>query len=344
MKNWKIGLRMTAGFGAVICVAMALGVFAYTRVMAIEKSATTVTVDALPGVYVMGQVQSNARKIYSLVLEHVIAQDQAEMARIDSEIQTVSAANTALLAEYGKTVGDQERPLFDAATAARAPFTSSFEEVLRLSRAGKTKEAQELANAQLKGLKKTYADKTDAEVLFNKAGADAAGKSIMAANSSAKTGIVICLVMALIIGIVISILITRSITHPLAVASSLITTVAEGDLRKKADITSRDELGKMVAAVNDMIDNLRKTVGGITAASANVASGSEEMSSTAQQLSQGATEQASAEEVYKSSMEQMGSNMQADADNAQQTEKIARKSAQDAKGQAGKQSRARSLR
>ncbi len=53
----------------------------------------------------------------------------------------------------------------------------------------------------------------------------------------------------------------------------LVTTVAQGDLRKKADVDSRDELGRMVMAVNEMIDNLRKTVGGISAAAANVATG-----------------------------------------------------------------------
>jgi methyl-accepting chemotaxis protein len=85
----------------------------------------------------------------------------------------------------------------------------------------------------------------------------------------------------------------------------------------------------MVSAVNDMIDNLRKTAGGISAASANVSSGSEEMSSTAQQLSQGATEQATAAEESTSSMEEMASSIQQNADNARQTDKIASKAAED---------------
>jgi hypothetical protein len=54
MKNWKIGLRMAAGFGAVICIAVALGVFAYTRVITIDTTATRITTDCLPGVFATG--------------------------------------------------------------------------------------------------------------------------------------------------------------------------------------------------------------------------------------------------------------------------------------------------
>ena len=235
-----------------------------------------------------------------------------------------------MLTEYGKSgVGDRERPLFEAAMAARTPYWVSYDEVLGLSKASRNKDAIDLINTQLKPLYKRYMDATDAEETFNKAAADAAGKSIVDVVSGSKTGVVIALVLAVMIGIGVSILITRSITHPLATASSLVTTVAQGDLRKKADVTSRDELGQMVTAINDMIDNLRKTAAGISAASANVLSGSEEMSSTAQQLSQGATEQASAAEESTSSMEEMASSIQQNADNARQTDKIASKAAED---------------
>jgi methyl-accepting chemotaxis protein len=62
-----------------------------------------------------------------------------------------------------------------------------------------------------------------------------------------------------------------------------------------------------------------------------VASGSQEMSATAQQMSQGATEQAASAEEVSSSMEQMASNIRQNTDNAMQTEKIAVKSASDAR-------------
>jgi methyl-accepting chemotaxis protein len=65
-------------------------------------------------------------------------------------------------------------------------------------------------------------------------------------------------------------------------------------------------------------------------ASQSVASGSEQLSASADQMSQGATEQAASTEEASSSMEEMAGNIKQNADNADQTEKIARRSADDA--------------
>jgi len=335
MKNWKIGMRMAAGFGAVIAVAMALGLFAYTKSAAIEKNAVEVTEYALPKVYLVGQLEKNLHQTFALSLEHVMSNDPQKTAILDAQIQTIRSGNSGIVAQYEKLVNtDKGRALLQEFQGARTAYWVSLDEALQTSRLGTTeakRRAADLIGLRVQPLEEKYVQAAENVVTLNKAGADDSGKSIMEAIGSAKTGIVVCLAVALMIGVAISILITRSITQPLATASSLVTTVSGGDLRKKADVTSRDELGQMVAAVNEMIDNLRRTVGGIATAAGNVASGSEEISSTAQQLSQGATEQASAAEESTSSMEEMTSSVQQNADNARQTDKIASRAAEDAK-------------
>jgi methyl-accepting chemotaxis protein len=236
-----------------------------------------------------------------------------------------------MLTDYGKTVGEKEKPLFEALMAARGQYWNRFDEVLGLVKVSRDKEAIDLINTSLKPLYDRYVEQADTEVAFNKAAAEAAGASILETDGSAKTAIVFSLIVALILGSGISFVITRSITQPLAVASRLVATVAEGDLRRKADVTSRDELGRMVTAVNEMIDNLRKTAAAIASATGNVANGSEALSATAQQLSRGATEQAASAEESTSSMEQMAASVQQNADNARQTDKIAAKAAEDAR-------------
>jgi len=92
--------------------------------------------------------------------------------------------------------------------------------------------------------------------------------------------------------------------------------------------SDRDELMKALAS---MVRKLTDVVNDVKTAADNVAAGSAQTSSSAQQMSQGATEQAASAEEVSSSMEEMASNIKQNADNAQQTEKIALKSAQDAK-------------
>ncbi len=105
--------------------------------------------------------------------------------------------------------------------------------------------------------------------------------------------------------------------------------IAAGNLM--VDMRERSEQDKLIQSLALMVEKLTEVVGSVQSASDNVAARSQEMSSKTEQISQGATEQAASAEEVSSSMEQMTSNIMQNADNAQQTEKIAVKSAEDAR-------------
>jgi len=105
--------------------------------------------------------------------------------------------------------------------------------------------------------------------------------------------------------------------------------VSQGNLM--VELKKRSENDDLMESLATMVDKLKEVVTEVQSAADNVASGGQEMSSTAQQMSQGATEQAASAEEVSSSMEQMASSIRQNTDNAMQTEKIAIKSAADAK-------------
>jgi methyl-accepting chemotaxis protein len=107
--------------------------------------------------------------------------------------------------------------------------------------------------------------------------------------------------------------------------------LSNGDLTLNLRAERNDEIGQVIEAVNKTVQVLSKIVEEVKAAANSVASGSQQLSAGSEQMSQGATEQASSVEEVSSSMEEMVSNIRQNADNAQQTEKIALKSATDAK-------------
>ncbi len=105
--------------------------------------------------------------------------------------------------------------------------------------------------------------------------------------------------------------------------------ISEGDLALDINIKSEDDLlGNSLLA---MVEKLKEIVESVKTAADNVAAGSQQLSEGSEQLSQGATEQASAAEEASSSMEQMSANIKQNAENSLQTEKIAKKSSEDAK-------------
>jgi methyl-accepting chemotaxis protein len=352
---------------------MALGMFAFNKVGGIEQSTNTVALESLPKVYLVGQIQSHVQVGMTLLIRHINSSDKGQKANAEQEIHEITEKNGALLSDYEKLIRSEKgRQLFAEAKLAREAFNSYRDEILRVSRTGtleSTKQAQEMLSNKGEPLFQKVIETQNAMVAFNKKNADDEATQAQSTVSSVRTGILVFLGVAVVIAIGIALFIVRSITRPLASAVEVVHKVAQGELPDEADVSSRDELGQMLTALNSMTENLKKaakvavsisegdltveatalsdkdvlgtaqkrmlenlrtTVLKVADSAASVASGSEQMSATAQQLSQGASEQASSAEECTSSMEEMGSSVQQNADNAKQTDKIATKAAEDA--------------
>ncbi|MEH3148577.1 MAG: methyl-accepting chemotaxis protein [Methylobacterium frigidaeris] len=196
--------------------------------------------------------------------------------------------------------------------------------------------------------------------------------AVVRAKAESRQGETILLAVlagALILGLTVATWLALAISRGLRRTVALADAVAVGDLGQTVAVTSRDEIGDLVAAMNRMTANLNATAGLATAiadgdltveakplsekdamglalqtmltrlravvadaltAANNVSAGSQELSASAEQLSQGSTEQASSTEEASASMEEMAANVRQNADNASQTETIARQSARDA--------------
>jgi methyl-accepting chemotaxis protein len=138
------------------------------------------------------------------------------------------------------------------------------------------------------------------------------------------------IVGSLLIAVVSATSIAVNVSRGLSRAVGLADAVAAGDLTRTLKATSNDEVGDLIASLNNTVERLRAVVTDTLTASQNMSAGSQELSSSAEQLSQGATEQASASEEASASMEEMAANVKQNAENASQTEKIAHQSAKDA--------------
>ncbi len=261
MKNWKIGTRITIGFAAVITIAIVLGGFAYQIMGSIQDLAESITSNALPKVRIASLVSRNVQFSYALVLEHSIRSNRQDRAEIASEIQSLRSASTALIEDFQKLLTtDKGRALFEDLTQARAAFWKSADAVMKLSEAGTVeadKRALELAFTQTMPLQRKYAEVADALATLNKSLADEAGKTIHNDVSSARTGVLTGLVLAVLVAGGISLFVVRSITRPLASAVELVGQVSQGDLTHTVEVTSADELGRMLSAMNGMVANLK---------------------------------------------------------------------------------------
>ena len=142
-----------------------------------------------------------------------------------------------------------------------------------------------------------------------------------------RTVVIMISLFAILIGILLSILIPRSIVGPILTSLGFAEKVAQGDLTQSLALKQKDEAGRLVQALNVMVERLREVMGEVSNAASSVAMGSKELSDSAQNMSQGATEQAASVEETSSSMEEMAANIQQNTDNAQTTQTIAQQAA-----------------
>ena len=117
----------------------------------------------------------------------------------------------------------------------------------------------------------------------------------------------------------------------LGAALALAQRVASGDLTTTTAVTSADEIGQLVGALNSMVEQLRHVLSNVSASAQHVASGSEQMSATAMQLNRGATDQAAATEQASAAMEEMSAGIQSGSKDANATETIAQKASENAR-------------
>ena len=95
-------------------------------------------------------------------------------------------------------------------------------------------------------------------------------------------------------------------------------------------LEARSPQDKLMQALGAMVSGITRVVQEIRTIAGEVAMASQSISTTSIEVSNGASSQAASAEEASSSMEQMVSNIKQNADSAQQTDKIANKSATDA--------------
>lgn len=226
--------------------------------------------------------------------------------------------------------------------------------------------ALNLANGEMH--QKTVAEIALVDQLVTKNGAsmDAAMLASTDSYHNARVMLIVIAAVAIIGGMISAVWLSASVSKGLGSAVEVARKVAQGDLSVDADWKSRDEIGDLMTALNqmmtalrgmtsvaqsiskgdltvnierrsdadtlgialeEMLVKLRDVVANMNVSSNSVASGAHAMNLTADELSDGATEQAAAAMQASSAMEQMTANIRQSAENAAQTEKIATQSA-----------------
>jgi len=320
--------KLAGAFGIVIILSMVAGGVAYLKLS--EMAATSEGLVALAG------RMNRAAEFEKGVLLQVRAEKNMILSNSDAEAEKFAAEIVKLRTDIINTKNEIHAAAVEAGKRLLERFTTVYgamnavqDETIKLAKLDKAKAAEASMTEGRKVSGEVMEAANDYVVFAKKLMAERA--ELAKEDGERAQWLLLTLIIAsLIVAIVSATWIALSISRGIGRAVGLADAVAAGDLTRTLKISSNDEVGDLVAALNNTVERLRAVVTDTLTASQNMSAGSQELSASAEQLSQGATEQASASEEASASMEEMAANVKQNAENAGQTEKIAQQSAQDA--------------
>jgi methyl-accepting chemotaxis protein len=285
MKNWTIGKRITAGFISVIVIVLALGGFAYTRLVAINHHTDHIAKQSLPTVELVARAEKNAMDYDRIVYKHIGSSDKDDMVRLEAALKADTADNTQVYQDLGNLVTDEQgSKLLDATKTARANYVKVRDAVLALSReATNNAAAYTMARTQMDPASDQYHAALDALIDYVRTDADSTSASIQSTVQSSKFGILAGLLVACLVGTGVAFVIIRGTTGILRLVST---------------------------SLND--------------GSSQVASAASQISASSQTLAEGSGQQAASIEETSSSLEEMASMTKRNAENAQKANDLAK--------------------
>jgi len=136
-----------------------------------------------------------------------------------------------------------------------------------------------------------------------------------------RKGTVVFLSVALLITAVVLALgwqIGRGIVQPLDRTVEVLEGVATGDLTRRLEFDSSDEVGRMARALDQAVDGMRNAIEGIVLNAQALAGASEELASVSQQMSSNADETASQAAIVSAASEQVNRNVETVATGAEE--------------------------
>jgi methyl-accepting chemotaxis protein len=328
--DMKIGSRLGGGFGIILVVLVATVAITNFFTMQVKKDAELVEKESLPYLMASYEMDLAATTVSESLTDAAATHNEASFQEAE---QTAGKFRENLARFKEMFVKENDTKGIKEVEETENSFNRFYEDGKQMARVYMT-QGLAAGNKHMEGFDKSR-EKLQAVVeKLQKSQSEEARTSVVNVVTSVTKVETISLILgvcALLLGIVISLFITRSITGPLAAGAETAKRLAGGDLTMDIDGSGKDETGQLLAAMRNMVRKLKEVVADVQVAAANVASGSQQLSSSSEEMSQGASEQAASAEEASSSMEQMTSNIRQNADNAHQTEKIAVKSAEDAR-------------
>ena len=285
-KNLKIAQKLILCFVLISLLMGAVGVIGILQIKRINSNSIAMYEDNLIHIRKIGTLKENFLQIHSDLILLMNVKDTAKKQALETEIKKLTDEDMMISEEFKSTsTSGKESELVATFNGYHENYMMVRKDLMKLIDANKYDEAQAVFIKVEEEKQKTF-DSINELIKSNLQEAEVANNTnilIYRASFNIMSALVVFgFIFAIILGLLISNALSKQIKKVLVFADAL----SVGDLTKRINVDTKDEIGKLAAALNKAGENTKNLISAIISSSSNINDSSEKLSATIEEISE----------------------------------------------------------
>lgn len=304
-------------------IAFATSILSIMNADSISKKGDDIANNYLVTIETVGYLSESTQKLTRSAYSYIVAEGDAAKKSVKDNIESLKSEIDGYMKDYEQTLDENEETAYSSYKNYYSQFLTQFGVLEKYVDTNQTVNASKLANNNLvdvcNSLESALDDMTNNEVEAT----DHAMRQMHALAAFAKTTGGVCLVVAIGALIVAFLISTRKVVNPIVKTNKELKEISalindnNGDLTKRVNVKSSDEIGQLAQGINQFLDILQNTIGKIVEGSKNLDNMINSVGENVTVSNDNAQDVSSAMEELSATMQEIAATIQTVNDNTE---------------------------
>lgn len=304
-------------------IAVATSILSIMNADSISKKGNDIANNYLVTIENVGYLSESTQKLTRSAYSYIVAEGDAAKKSVKDNIESLKSEIDGYMKDYEQTLDENEETAYSSYKNYYSQFLTQFAVLEKYVDTNQTVNASKLANNNLvdvcNSLESALDNMTNSEV----EAADHAMRQMHALSAFAKTTGGACLVVAIGALIVAFLVSTRKVVNPIVKTNKELKEIStlindnNGDLTKRVNVKSSDEIGQLAQGINQFLDILQNTIGKIVEGSKNLDNMINSVGENVTVSNDNAQDVSSAMEELSATMQEIAATIQTVNDNTE---------------------------
>lgn len=304
-------------------IAFATSILSIMNADSISKKGDDIANNYLVTIETVGYLSESTQKLTRSAYSYIVAEGDAAKKSVKDNIESLKSEIDGYMKDYEQTLDENEETAYSSYKNYYSQFLTQFGVLEKYVNTNQTVNASKLANNNLvdvcNSLESALDDMTNSEVEATYH----AMRQMHALAAFAKTTGGVCFVFAIGALIVAFLISTRKVVNPIVKTNKELKEISalindnNGDLTKRVNVKSSDEIGQLAQGINQFLDILQNTIGKIVEGSKNLDNMINSVGENVTVSNDNAQDVSSAMEELSATMQEIAATIQTVNDNTE---------------------------